>query len=116
DHQGAKEITTENTREKPVGREKAAIFKAITTVPSIGDVKVEGRSRAIGENKVGKHDAESKRNHFPYAMTRRKSLQPAFSFWNLTPDPTPLQSPATSDCDTDEEGNMDRWSRPLSLA
>ena len=48
-------------------------------------------------------------------MTRSRPTYPAFTFWNLTPDPTPLQSPAASDCDTDDDGNMER-SRPLSLA
>jgi hypothetical protein len=84
----------------------------------VGDAKVQRQKRAIGGNTVRKHDAESKRSHFLYAMIRRKSLHPAFSFWNVTPDPTPVQSPVASDCDTDDEGNMARWqpSRPLSLA
>ncbi|KAK2808829.1 hypothetical protein FQN50_004305 [Emmonsiellopsis sp. PD_5] len=51
-------------------------------------------------------------------MIASKSLTSAFSFWNLTPDPTPQHSPYSSDCDSDEEEAMESWqpSRPLSLS
>ena len=69
-----------------------------------------------------KRDGGARKKYSLYVMLVKRSLHPALSFWNTTPDTTPENSPTSSDCDTDEDDDdisMDSSqpsSRPISVA
>jgi len=78
-------------------------------------LKLEVFGRKRGGFQVAREAGQQKKPRKLYAMLSKKTVQLPLSLWNLTPDPTPVHSPASSvDGDTEDEVIMD--SRPLSVA